>query len=115
MSDSQPSLKATKSAVKVAEALLENPSKERHGFDIAAKTKLKSGTVYPILLRFENARWLESRWEESEHNGRPPKRMYRLTAIGVPAARELVGKAKGRKRQVQRGTFGAPFPAGGSA
>ena len=35
----------------------------RHGFDIMDASGLKSGTVYPILRRLEDAGIVRARWE----------------------------------------------------
>ena len=61
----------------------------KYGYDISRNTGLKSGTLYPILMRLADSGLLETRWEESEP-GRPPRHMYRLTADGLRYAREQV-------------------------
>ncbi|MBO3749506.1 PadR family transcriptional regulator [Streptosporangiaceae bacterium NEAU-GS5] len=58
----------------------------RHGYDIAKDTGLKSGTLYPILIRLADRGLLEARWEEAPPTGRPARHLYRLTAEGVAAA-----------------------------
>jgi len=47
-------------------------------------TGLSSGTLYPILMRLDEAGWLESRWEKVDpaRVGRPRRRLYRITALG---------------------------------
>ena len=45
-------------------ALLERPDDELAGADIRALTNVATGTLYPILLRLEDAGWLASQWEE---------------------------------------------------
>ena len=52
-------------------------------------TGLKSGTLYPILMRLKERGWLETRWEVVE-NGKPPRHMYRLTPDGLELAREEI-------------------------
>ncbi|HWO83598.1 MAG TPA: helix-turn-helix transcriptional regulator, partial [Solirubrobacterales bacterium] len=69
---------------------------EIHGFDLIEPLKIKSGTLYPLLIRLENLGWLESRWEESNRPG-PRRRLYRLTAEGEPAARRFLAEAKAGK------------------
>ena len=58
------------------------------GADIRRRTKLFSGTLYPILLRFEDAGLLSSKWEGGDPRrlGRPRKRLYRVTGEGIRAA-----------------------------
>ena len=34
-----------------------------HGFEIASKASLKLGTVYGVLMSFEQEGFVESRWE----------------------------------------------------
>jgi PadR family transcriptional regulator PadR len=57
-------------------------------------TKLQSGTLYPILIRLEDAGWLESRWEETSASelGRPRRRLYLLTGLGTRAATDELRK-----------------------
>lgn len=66
----------------------------RHGFDIIDATRIRSGTVYPLLRRFEEAKLVRSRWEAvaiARAENRPPRKYYELTAAADPmllAARE---------------------------
>ena len=55
--------------------------------------RVSSGTLYPILLRFERAGLLESRWEteQPEELGRPRRRFYRMTSVGLQVAQEALG------------------------
>ena len=61
----------------------------KYGYDISRSTGLKSGTLYPILMRLAEHALLETRWEDPEP-GKPPRHMYRLTADGLRYAREQV-------------------------
>ena len=73
------------SAVAILGALRESI---RHGFDIMDATGLPSGTVYPILGRLERAGYVRSRWESqatAQHEKRPPRRYYEITAAGARA------------------------------
>lgn len=56
-----------------------------YGFDIMELTGLPSGSVYPILRRFEEHGLVESAWEDervARADGRPRRRHYRLTDAG---------------------------------
>lgn len=64
--------------------LASEPSRERHGYDLARATGLASGTLYPILMRLEERGLLEARWELEP--SRRPRHVYRLTAAGLEAA-----------------------------
>lgn len=61
----------------------------RYGYDISRDTGLKSGTLYPILMRLAEHRMLETSWETAE-TGRPPRHMYKLTREGLRYARKQV-------------------------
>lgn len=62
----------------------------RYGYDLSKETAMKSGTLYPILMRLEGQGWLETRWEEAAMQGRPARHMYRLTATGTSEGRALL-------------------------
>lgn len=68
---------------------LETPREWKYGYDISRSTGLKSGTLYPLLMRLEEHGLMETSWENGEP-GRPPRHMYKLTADGVRYARERV-------------------------
>jgi DNA-binding PadR family transcriptional regulator len=63
----------------------------RYGYDISRNTGLKSGTLYPILMRLAEHRMLKTSWETAE-TGRPPRHMYKLTEDGLRYAREAVSE-----------------------
>jgi PadR family transcriptional regulator, regulatory protein PadR len=69
-------------------ALMERPRTWQHGYDLSKETGLKSGTLYPILIRLSDQGLLNSRWKDAARPGRPPRHVYRLTAAGLALARE---------------------------
>jgi len=69
-------------------ALLDRPQTWRHGYDLSKETDLRSGTLYPLLIRLGEQGLLESRWQEAERPGLPPRHVYRLTVPGLALARE---------------------------
>src|SRR2546429_4403753 len=71
----------------VLAALLETPDAWHYGYDLSRRLGLRSGTLYPILVRLAERGCLETRWTEPEHPGRPPRHTYRLTADGRALAR----------------------------
>jgi PadR family transcriptional regulator PadR len=79
--------------ISILSAMLERPSDEWYGLELAERAELKSGTIYPALLRLEQAGWLASHWEEVNPTevGRPRRRLYRLTGEGQIAAEQAVG------------------------
>lgn len=74
--------------LQVLAEFLRTPKQWKYGYDISRSTGLKSGTLYPILLRLAECRLLETQWDTSEV-GKPPRHMYRLTPDGLEYAREL--------------------------
>ncbi len=64
----------------------------RYGYDISRNTGLKSGTLYPILMRLSEHRMLKTSWETVQ-TGRPPRHMYKLTKDGLRYAREMVSES----------------------
>jgi PadR family transcriptional regulator, regulatory protein PadR len=82
--------------LQVLDAFLQVPKDWKYGYDISRNTGLKSGTLYPILMRLAERKLLETSWETPEI-GKPPRHLYRLTPDGMRFAREegLV-RSKGR-------------------
>ncbi len=70
----------------VLAALRDEPSEWRHGYALAKQTGLKSGTLYPILIRLADRGLVEARWQDEPQPGRPRRHLYRLTAAGQAAA-----------------------------
>src|SRR3954454_10570086 len=89
----------------VLAALLQNPTSELYGVEIGAAAGLPSGTIHPILARLEGVGWLESRWEDVDPSvaGRPPRRYYRLTGVGISHAQAALARA----RRPRIGSLGA--------
>jgi DNA-binding PadR family transcriptional regulator len=70
----------------VIAALLGATSRWHYGYDLSKETGLKSGTLYPILMRLAAHGWLEARWEDAPPSGKPPRHLYKLTAQGLQEA-----------------------------
>ncbi len=84
----------------VVNALLLARSEWRYGYDLSRETGLKSGTLYPILVRMTERKWLDARWEHPDGEGKP-RHMYRLTAPGRSAARAFLEKANAATRKLK--------------
>jgi DNA-binding PadR family transcriptional regulator len=67
--------------------LLDAGSQWSHGYELARLADVKSGTLYPLLIRLEAQGYLEAEWQPPSESGRPPRHAYRLTANGVQFAR----------------------------
>jgi PadR family transcriptional regulator len=84
--------------------LLADPAAEKYGLEICKAVGLAPGTVHPILYKFEEIGWLESRFEEIDPSdaGRPRRRFYRLTPDGAEFARDALARAHKPQRQEDR-------------
>jgi PadR family transcriptional regulator PadR len=85
----------------VVQALKRSGRTWSYGYDLSKVTMLKSGTLYPILMRLHDEGWLESKWEQSAEPGRPQRHLYRLTAVGS-AAVSRAPKTAASKGRAQR-------------
>jgi PadR family transcriptional regulator, regulatory protein PadR len=72
--------------VAVLAALASGLRRWHHGYALAKQTGLKSGTLYPILIRLAERGLLEACWELEPEPGRPRRHQYRLTAAGQQLA-----------------------------
>src|SRR6478672_11145347 len=79
--------------VDVLLALAADPSAWRYGYELGLEVGLRSGSLYPILVRLSDRGLLESRWESNAPAGRPPRHLYRLTTTGLPYAAEQMRAA----------------------
>ena len=79
----------TLQTIAVLQAMLEAPTHAHYGLQLAGKTHLLTGTIYPILARLEKAGWVSSTWEARDPSEleRPRRRLYMLTGSGAQAAR----------------------------
>lgn len=79
-------LRLSPQTLRIFDAFLHQPLDWKYGYEISRNTGLKSGTLYPILMRLADRKLLETSWEASEP-GRPPRHLYRLTPDGMQFAR----------------------------
>lgn len=90
----------------VLSTLLEAGCRGAYGYEIGQAISIKSGTLYPILMRLSAQGFMEAEWREPEVTGRPPRQVYRLTASGVELA---------RRNPPESQALGPPAPAGAPA
>jgi PadR family transcriptional regulator, regulatory protein PadR len=78
----------TPQVLRILGAFLKNPNEQRYGLDLLKETGLKSGTLYPILLRLEENGIVESDLEDIDPKveGRSKRRYYTLTMTGMRIA-----------------------------
>lgn len=79
----------TAGVARVLRVFLDDPEVPVYGFDLMQRTGFPSGTIYPILARLERAGWITGQQEDAgdaSRQGRPVRRLYRLTGEGAVAA-----------------------------
>ncbi len=79
-------LRLTPQTRQIIAVLLHKPLDWKYGYEISRQTGLKSGTLYPILMRLAERQLLETDWEQGEP-GKPPRHIYRFTPEGLQFAR----------------------------
>lgn len=77
------------------DALSTDGRRWRHGYDLMAETGIRSGTLYPLLMRMTHQGLVEAEWREPELPGRPARHVYRLTVAGSALAQEARNEAHG--------------------
>ena len=87
----------TRQTMTVLSALLDE-TESLAGSNIASVTGLASGTLYPILIRLEEAKWIKSEWESKDKDA-PRRRLYSMTALGAKRSRQ---EARAWKPLVER-------------
>jgi PadR family transcriptional regulator PadR len=79
--------------------MLQQPRTWQYGYELSKQTGLKSGTLYPLLIRLSDQGLLESRWQEPERPGKPPRHAHKLTPNGLAFGRQIVLEAPSSVRQ----------------
>lgn len=88
--------KLSNHAKTVLAQMLEGGAEWLYGYDIIRQTGVRSGTLYPMLIRFEERGFLEATWLEPSEPGRPARHAYRLTQAGRELAKANVPDGEGR-------------------
>ena len=73
----------------------------RYGYDLGTEVNLKSGSLYPILVRLTDRGLLEATWEDGPP-GKPPRDLYRLIPAGLEMAATLAAEPISRPSTVPR-------------
>jgi len=81
--------------VNVLLALAADPARWRYGYDLGSEVNLKSGSLYPILVRLADRGLLETSWEPGV-DSRPPRHLYRLTGAGRDFVAALTAERRDR-------------------
>jgi PadR family transcriptional regulator len=82
-------VRMTITIARVLREFLADPTETRHGYDLMRATGYPSGKLYPVLAKLVNAGWLVREEEQIDpaREGRPARRLYRLSERGIEAAR----------------------------
>ena len=83
----------------VLASLEADPAAWRHGYLLAKQTGLRSGTLYPILIRLAERGLVEACWEDGQPAGRPRRHLYRLSSDGLAATRAALAEEARLKHQ----------------
>jgi len=93
----------------VLAVLCDQPSQWQHGYALAKQTGLKSGTLYPILIRLADRGLVEAQWQDEPAPGRPRRHLYRLTSAGLASATgALASAAEAAEQAAARAGTGKP-------
>jgi PadR family transcriptional regulator PadR len=107
----------TAGVARVVRIFLDDPGTAMYGFDLMQRTRFPSGTIYPILARLERAGWIIGEQEAPDQaslQGRPARRLYRLTADGAVAARLALAELNAQLQPRPPGAV-RPQPQAGQA
>ncbi len=88
-------IRISRETLQVLERFIERPTDWLYGYELSRVTGLKSGTLYPILMRLEKYSLLEACWVATE-DGVPPRHTYRLTPNGLELAKTKLAQARPR-------------------
>ena len=86
-------MRKTHALVQVAQVLLEDPLAKHWGYDTSKKSGVKAGVLYPIFKRMLDEGWVTDGWEVSKIPGRPRRRYYQLTSLGIARLGGLLTEA----------------------
>ena len=93
------SRKLSKQTVMALTALSHRPSDWLYGLELSRLTGLKSGSLYPILMRLADRGLLHSQWLEPSEPGRPARHIYQISGPGLTALAEATTKATTASRE----------------
>lgn len=84
----------TTQTLAVLSVMARNPDLDWYGLELCRMCRIQPGTIYPLLNRLLKAEWVSRHWEDVDPSaeGRPRRRLYRLTPHGAQVAREEIDK-----------------------
>lgn len=78
-------------AARLIGTFLQSPNGRFYGYELLQETGMKSGSLYPVLGRFEDLGWIRGEMQDSP-GGRPPRRVYVLNPDGTAAAQTALDR-----------------------
>ena len=84
-------------AARLIAAFLHTPHGHFYGYELLQETGMKSGSLYPVLGRFEDLGWIRGEMQQSP-GGRPPRRIYVLDPEGAAVAQKALDRFIERKQ-----------------
>jgi len=91
--------RVTPQMLRLLQVLVNDPDAEWWGLALAETAGVRSPTVYRSLARLEAAEWVRSRSEDvqvASDEGRPRRRLYRLTPNGAREATALLAEQRAK-------------------
>lgn len=86
----------SKNAARILALFLASPGRPLYGYELMQSTGIKSGSLYPVLGRFETLGWVTGQMEPSP-GGRPPRRVYKMVPESVDDAQAALDRYFGAK------------------
>ena len=86
-------LRISPQTLRILEQFADRPTAWRYGYELSHETGLKSGTLYPILMRLAEYSLLDTKWVTTEE-GVPPRHTYRLTHRGLERVRSILAERR---------------------
>lgn len=74
-------------AISLFAALLSRQGRWQYGYDLSKELDVRTGSLYPLLIRLTDEGLLESEWQPPSRPGLPARHGYRLTDAGAAFAR----------------------------
>lgn len=84
----------TRNTLKLFSVFVNNPERDFYGLEISEMTGIAYGSLLPLLIRLEEAAWLEGAWEniDPSEKGRPKRKYFRMSEESMGKAKELVSR-----------------------
>jgi len=73
----------SRNAARILARFLASPHAPLYGYEIMRDSRIKSGSLYPVLGRFERLGWIAGS-TEAPVGGRPPRRVYTVVGDAIP-------------------------------